>query len=127
MERDAIEGYQDYPAKSGSQPPTRRSAFDRLLRWNACSHNPLVPRLLDRFQASVTIGDGRSLGCVMVFSLKRGRPSLISNHGSLELTHWWKVGRTRAGSSRRPMAMDSKSRSPISKQTPPRQDAQIMP
>jgi hypothetical protein len=32
----------------------------------------------------------------MVFSLKRGRPSSISSHGSLELTHWWNVGRTRA-------------------------------
>ena len=35
-----------------------------------------------------TIGDGRSVGCVIVFSVKRGRPSLISNHGSWELTHW---------------------------------------
>lgn len=34
-----------------------------------------------------TIGDRRSLGCVIVFSLNRGRPSLISNHGSFELTH----------------------------------------
>jgi hypothetical protein len=84
-------------------------------------------RSLRSIQVSATIGDRRSLGCVIVFSLNRGRPSSISNHGNLELTHWWKVGRTRAGSSKRPMAIDSRSRSPISKQTPPRQDAQIIP
>src|SRR5215467_9663362 len=32
--------------------------------------------------SSATIGDCRSLGCVIVFSLKRGRLSLICNHGS---------------------------------------------
>ena len=36
-------------------------------------------------QAWETIGDCRFIGWVIVFSVKRGRPSFISNHGSFEL------------------------------------------